>query len=222
MWQSQSTETLFSLWTRGERGMSSREWEEETQQVWGEMDEQLHTSLTARGPPCLSQVTLTICCCRRKGKPSQPALQAGYNPAPAAWWITRERMTLFGRHTHVRSPGQHSTHHSSTRQVQTHPALAGSFRERPCLAPGRQGPAECAPCTVPVPCRQPALLIAGLWQALHSLFPPHALCVVSGLRMPPLVTQTVCSTAQSWAGWKRRGTRADILNLQNFFHKEGI
>lgn len=46
---------------------------------------------------------------RGKGKASWPALQAGYNPAPAsaAWWRTGERMTLLtGNYAHTVCPCQ--------------------------------------------------------------------------------------------------------------------
>lgn len=219
-WQSQSTETLFSLRTRGECRMSSREWEEERPRRFKGRWTRSCSAHTL-GPPCLSQFPLTFCCCRRKGKPSQPALQAGYNPAPAACCRTRERMTLFVRelYTHcvpLSGPQASRAPSKPAPGRYKHIPLAGSFRERPCLAPGRQGPAQCAPCTVSVPSRQFVLFLAGLWQALHSLFPPHALCVMSGLRMPPLVIQTVCSRAQSWAGWKSERHKCWYSQLAEF------
>lgn len=94
----------------------------------------LQSSPTARVPPCLSQLTLTACCCRRKGKPPQPALQAGYNPAPAA---SRERMTLFSRElcTHcVPMPG----HQGST--APTKPAPGRYKHAQPLLAASEKGP----------------------------------------------------------------------------------
>lgn len=101
------------------------------------------------------------------------------------------------------------------RYKHSHPLLAVSEKD-PVLAPGRQGPAQCAPCTVSVPSRQLVLFLAGLWQPVHSLFPPHALCVMSGLRMPPLAIQTVCSTAQSWAGWKSERHKSWYSQLAEF------
>lgn len=226
-WQSQSTETLFSLWTGENVGWAT-----------GNEKERDPAGLREDGREAAHLTHSTWASLPFSGHPDNLLLQEEGEALTASFasWVQscfccllnqgRDDLVVQGTlHTlcaHVRSPGQHSTHHTSTRQAQTRPPLAGNFRERLCLAHGRRGPAQCAPCTVSVPSRQLVLFIAGLWQALHSLFPPHALCVVSGLRMPPLVIQTVCSTAQSWAGWKRRGTGADILNLQNFFHKEGI
>lgn len=118
-----------------------RRWDEQqgmrkggTQQVEGKVEKRLQSSPTARVPPRLSQLTLTACCCRRKGKPPQPALQAGYNPAPAA---SRERMTLFSRElcTHrVPMPG----HQGST--APTKPAPGRYKHTQPLLAASEKSP----------------------------------------------------------------------------------
>lgn len=42
-----------------------------------------------------------------KGKALWPALQVGYNPAPAAWWRTEERTALLtGNYAHTACPCQ--------------------------------------------------------------------------------------------------------------------
>lgn len=98
-------------------------------------------------------------------------------------------------------PQASSTSTKSALDIYKHAhCLVGSFRERPQIAPDRQ--AQHFHWTFSVPAASFVLFIAELLQALNSLFLPHAHLVISELKMPPLVIQTGCSTAQSWASWK--------------------
>lgn len=111
-------------------------------------------------------------------------------------------MTLLtGNYAHTVSTSGPQTSTKPTKSApdayaHAHP-LVGSFRERPQVAPDRQGSSQRFHCTFSVPAASFVLFIAEQLQALNSLFLPHAHLAISELRMPPLVIQTGCSTAQS-------------------------